>query len=1031
MTGRTKKKVGIILAVALILLLVAAVVIPRLLDLNRYRGRIVAELEDALGGEVTMGEITWGVSNGLWVKVHDVTIRDATAVHLDLELPEAYIRVAIRPLFSKNLEVAKLQLIRPSATVRLSPSNDEIGPVSPEPDSLSQESSSPIPIKAERVVLKDGRVTVIDSLSRVGAPAVHELVDVNITLKHFVPGDDIQFQLDFRDSTAAGVGSLEFEGVFSGLTESLTVEHPHLRASARLTEFPVDDIEPYITGGTPVQSLSGSVSLDVKYEGDLGGKSTFEGQFDLSEFTYINRGVWMGPIPGCDAKIDFQSRLEGDDLHFDKFDLALEGVALSADGTIRGLSKQPTIKNGELTARLGLKEVIPLMPWKLLRRDEKELRDIMSDGGSIEINRCFIPEMTFSKIADDPAAFFNGLDASMRIDNVSMRPSALFPKLEDISASVELKNGGLDASDATGRYRAFHLPSLDLRFERLTGNPRITIAAAGPLNIPKIADADTKKLLADYGLHSISGNAQLDMNVVFDGAKLNRWETQIYVTLDGIEAESYPEKFAMNNLRGRISLEHGESTTIVADSVSGLADGSPFVLAGRMVRGGPDGLLIDAKVRTQGLDLKLLSAFFPELEPLLIGGIVDADFDIHYTRARPSDTKLNGTFTTRALTLTLPGRNIDFRDVNANIVLDERSMTVDTLSLKIAGQPLELSGRLENPHKLNGSLKLYSRDFDLDRILSSAGSGTGGNRPPPAADSLETREAEAERAELPSPVREATLTLFVDVDKGRFRNTAFRDLTLRAEYERGTVKSHQFEVSIAEGTFGTAGSVDLRDLERVSFVIQPAIRGFQLESLERLAKVDSIPILGPLDFSGNVSGRIGSAQGLLPSLDGRVSVDCGPGFILSSSQAGRVIFDLLTTIKLSGLLSGDLNEDVSKEGFPFDSIKIGAEFRKGELAVDTLQMVTTAMTVDGYGTIDLARYTGDAEADVVIFETANEILGMVPIVGKAAAKFVSLHATFEGPLAQPEISVYALGGLTKGVKDALKGAGKTIKGIFE
>jgi len=450
-----------------------------------------------------------------------------------------------------------------------------------------------------------------------------------------------------------------------------------------------------------------------------------------------------------------------------------------------------------------------------------------------------------------------------------------------------------------------------------------------------------------------------------------------------------------------------------------------------MVRGGPDGLLIDAQARAQGFDLKLLSAFFPELEPLLIGGIVDADFDIHYTSARPSDTKLNGTITTRALTLTLPGRNIDFRDVNANIVLDERSVTVDTLRLKISEQPLQLSGRLEDPQKLNGSLKVYSPDFDLDRILSSAGSGTSGIHQTPAADSLETRGAEAGRAQLPPLLQDATLTLLVDLDKGRFRSTPFSGLSFRADYDSGVIKSHRIDVSIAKGTFGNSGSFDLKDLQDISFVIQPNVRGFQLKSLERLAQIDSIPIIGPLDFSGDVSGRTGSAQGLLTSLDGRVSVDCGPGLLKSSSRAGRVIFNLLTTIKLSGLLSGDLKEDVSEEGFPFDSIKIGAEFRKGAVAVDTLRMVTTAMTIDGHGTADLVQMTGDAEADVVIFEAANDILGMVPIVGKAAAKFVSMRAILTGPLDNPEISVYALGGLTKGIKDALKGAGKTIEGVFE
>ena len=55
---------------------------------------------------------------------------------------------------------------------------------------------------------------------------------------------------------------------------------------------------------------------------------------------------------------------------------------------------------------------------------------------------------------------------------------------------------------------------------------------------------------------------------------------------------------------------------------------------------------------------------------------------------------------------------------------------------------------------------------------------------------------------------------------------------------------------------------------------------------------------------------------------------------------------------------------------------------------------------------------------------------MVPLVGQAAADFVRLRATLTGPLEEPEITVSALGGLTQGIKDALKGAGKTVKGIF-
>ena len=44
------KKVGIVLAIVLVLVIAAALIIPQFFDLNRYNGLITSELEKAMGG---------------------------------------------------------------------------------------------------------------------------------------------------------------------------------------------------------------------------------------------------------------------------------------------------------------------------------------------------------------------------------------------------------------------------------------------------------------------------------------------------------------------------------------------------------------------------------------------------------------------------------------------------------------------------------------------------------------------------------------------------------------------------------------------------------------------------------------------------------------------------------------------------------------------------------------------------------------------------------------------------------------------
>ena len=72
------EKIGTILAVLVMVAVVAALIIPKYIDLNRYRPRITSELEKAMGGKVTLGHLSWGISNGVWLMADGFTSRGAT-----------------------------------------------------------------------------------------------------------------------------------------------------------------------------------------------------------------------------------------------------------------------------------------------------------------------------------------------------------------------------------------------------------------------------------------------------------------------------------------------------------------------------------------------------------------------------------------------------------------------------------------------------------------------------------------------------------------------------------------------------------------------------------------------------------------------------------------------------------------------------------------------------------------------------------------------------------------------------------------
>jgi hypothetical protein len=78
MKPATRKKLATALGVLILSVLIAGFLIPKLLDPDRWHNRIVSELEKALGGKVSIDDISWGFLKGLWLEVDGVEITGAS-----------------------------------------------------------------------------------------------------------------------------------------------------------------------------------------------------------------------------------------------------------------------------------------------------------------------------------------------------------------------------------------------------------------------------------------------------------------------------------------------------------------------------------------------------------------------------------------------------------------------------------------------------------------------------------------------------------------------------------------------------------------------------------------------------------------------------------------------------------------------------------------------------------------------------------------------------------------------------------------
>jgi uncharacterized protein involved in outer membrane biogenesis len=114
------RKAAITAAVVVLVLVIAAVVVPRLITLDSLKPRIVAALEEKTGRKVALDHLSLSFLPGIGVKIAGLEVSGDTT-HADerlLSVPEAEIRVAIGPLFSGRAEFTKVILRRPEIRFR-------------------------------------------------------------------------------------------------------------------------------------------------------------------------------------------------------------------------------------------------------------------------------------------------------------------------------------------------------------------------------------------------------------------------------------------------------------------------------------------------------------------------------------------------------------------------------------------------------------------------------------------------------------------------------------------------------------------------------------------------------------------------------------------------------------------------------------------------------------------------------------------------------------------------------------------------
>ena len=189
-----------IAAIALAILLVILIAIPFLIDVNRFRPQIEAQLSGALGRQVTVGNLSLSLLSGS-VKADNIVIADDPAFSKSPFITANSLKVGVELLpliLSKQLDVTEISLAQPEISLLKTASGkwnfSSIGGASTANPPKSS-ATSPANFSVGKLKVNNGKL-IVGHANSSAKPQVYDKLDIGVTNFSFTT--QFPFQLSVR-----------------------------------------------------------------------------------------------------------------------------------------------------------------------------------------------------------------------------------------------------------------------------------------------------------------------------------------------------------------------------------------------------------------------------------------------------------------------------------------------------------------------------------------------------------------------------------------------------------------------------------------------------------------------------------------------------------------------------------------------------------------------------------------------------------------------------------------------------------------
>jgi AsmA protein len=589
-----------------VLAVVAALLLPALVNLERYRGALASRVSKALGREVTLGSLRVDLWRGIGAEAQGIQIAQAPGFGSEpfLTADALRVRVQLLPLFRGQVKVSTAVLERPR--IRLLHTRDGRwsiddlmkAPSAPPPPHPPAESVHPgkAPVLGglllSQVAVRNGEITLLDQARSPGLTLT--LTDLDLTVRQASVSDPLEVRSRVRLGRG-NAGRIESAGRVS-LADP---DAPSLDMAVTLRDVEMDPWQALFLGAGGMR-LAGPFSADIKVKGAV-SRATFSGSLNLKPVA-IQVGEAFRKAAGEEASLSFEGWREDRGVNFPKLSVVLRGTKIDGSVRVPDLSA-PRITFAALSAKLDLNRLLaqpaaqrawlaPTVAHAAARPRRRAEAKAPSPSGLTAQGRVTIGELRYQGFT------VNAFQAHVQYQDGFLR-------LLDVQANVA--NGRLRAKGEADLRSKLPRIALTSRLDSLATEPLVRALAPGDWSLQSTLTLDGTAHFAGLSKTEILGSAAGEGSVLLKQGRLIGYKPLdrlsevvgpilasqgIRVRLNEFERVSGHYTLDKGVLRTKdLTLTKAEGTVTAAGSLSLLDSGLNFDVVAQLERA-----TIEAKV---------------------------------------------------------------------------------------------------------------------------------------------------------------------------------------------------------------------------------------------------------------------------------------------------------------------------------------------------------------------------------------------------------------------------------------------------